>query len=568
MLAGAKAELLRRADPIETGWSRFEHSLGNQHHTDPGVSAPDSAVADTLDEDIEDDLSPDHIVNGVPFAHRDRSATSIDHRPHISFLRNNIREKTTAAGGGDGNGNSAATRPVQQRPSGASSTANVQYYSPPTPAYAISNGSQIPLGYVAHARDACVGMDIVWDSMREPLEWGDGGELGEQWGAMHNRFAAGLRKLVGYYSQQPQQGGSDGESGGEESGSESDPDDDVDDVVILVSHGAGCNALIGALTDEPVLMDVPMTSLTLAVRKDEKDGDDSDRGSIGDGAANSRKNRFLSMFYDVRLLASTQHLRPPQSSFSRSSSTSNRGSSAGSTNGSFSARRRPRRPSTSSLTPSSAMTGNPVNTQGSGLWGNTSTSMEHVPSSTKTEGTNTSSGTQSMDSPQSTLPSSIDQPSDKPGNEAAKSNDTTPLQIVRQNTQNSQEDSSSPKPEPDNAPATTESLNDNHMPTQAPPSLLTSKFYDVLNSKRNTMPSSSSALWRCPPTLVMRPPSASSMEEVQSDSKTNTTDMNIALASTAQASPEKTRERERARSQSHMSKRRWSLTQVTDDHGM
>jgi hypothetical protein len=46
-------------------------------------------------------------------------------------------------------------------------------------------------------------------------------------------------------------------------------DEQEDLVLILVTHGAGCNALIGALTNQPVLLDVGMASLTMAVRREE-----------------------------------------------------------------------------------------------------------------------------------------------------------------------------------------------------------------------------------------------------------------------------------------------------------
>lgn len=60
-------------------------------------------------------------------------------------------------------------------------------YIPPSPMYAISSFDSIPPGYVAHARDACVEVDYQWDSMRSPMNWGDGGEYGEEWSSMRER---------------------------------------------------------------------------------------------------------------------------------------------------------------------------------------------------------------------------------------------------------------------------------------------------------------------------------------------------------------------------------------------
>ncbi|KAF2864292.1 hypothetical protein K470DRAFT_194469, partial [Piedraia hortae CBS 480.64] len=119
------------------------------------------------------------------------------------------------------------------------------HYIAPVPQYAISVTGPIPKGYFTHARERCVDVDMAWNSSREPLDWGDGGQYGESWASMQRRFRRGLAKLVQYYSEEAIQ----------------------PTVVILVTHGAGCNALIGALTGQPVLVDVGMGSLTLAERK-------------------------------------------------------------------------------------------------------------------------------------------------------------------------------------------------------------------------------------------------------------------------------------------------------------
>jgi hypothetical protein len=106
---------------------------------------------------------------------------------------------------------------------------------------------------------------------------------------------------------------------GKDGSSEDDDDLDADTVLILVTHGAGCNALIGALTNQPVLLDVGMASLTMAVRKPES-GDaqppispqpkQAKRGSIDLGIADE---------YTMVLTASTEHLRAPSSPLGMSS---------------------------------------------------------------------------------------------------------------------------------------------------------------------------------------------------------------------------------------------------------
>jgi len=80
-------------------------------------------------------------------------------------------------------------------------------------------------------------------------------------------------------------------------------DVETEAIVILVSHGAGCNALIGAITHQPVLMDVGMASLTMAVRKPSIDGPSS--------LWEPRKPLAVHELYDLQLFANTDHLRSP-----------------------------------------------------------------------------------------------------------------------------------------------------------------------------------------------------------------------------------------------------------------
>ncbi|KAH0541465.1 hypothetical protein FGG08_004074 [Glutinoglossum americanum] len=187
-------------------------------------------------------------------------------------------------------------------------------YQPPPLTSAVSSSDPIPAGFVAHARDACVEVDYQWDSMREPRNWGDGGEYGEEWGAMHRRFRKGLGHLLSWYrdSDLPKSRSENtykngfGESLASQ-GVDDLEDDDTDIVVILVTHGAGCNALIGALTNQPVLLDVGMASMTMAVRKDIVNPPPSTE-QIAPVPSSARVHSF-SQEYDVKLVASTEHLR-------------------------------------------------------------------------------------------------------------------------------------------------------------------------------------------------------------------------------------------------------------------
>ncbi|PKY01006.1 hypothetical protein P168DRAFT_321437 [Aspergillus campestris IBT 28561] len=182
-------------------------------------------------------------------------------------------------------------------------------YVPPTPSYAISPSGPIPPGYVTHARDACVQVDYPWDSMRNSQNWGDGGEFGEDWSAMHARFRGSLEHINAWYRDHERpapraprrrrtQLPGDAEDGTVE--------EEVETVVVLVTHGAGCNALVGALSGQPALVDIGTASLTMAVREDR------DRAS---GAGDARSSWGLDD-YNLELVASTDHLRsaPPSAS--------------------------------------------------------------------------------------------------------------------------------------------------------------------------------------------------------------------------------------------------------------
>ncbi|KPI40367.1 uncharacterized protein AB675_7447 [Cyphellophora attinorum] len=151
-------------------------------------------------------------------------------------------------------------------------------YTPPTPKYALAPSDPIPVGFVAHARDACLRVDYDWDSTRE---WGDGGVWDEEWGSMHRRVGSGLEELVRYYNKE-----------------------EDDTVVILVTHQACCNALIRRLTGAPALHDIGTASLTLAIRRDEQ-------SPTAESPTSSRRSvdGHISQQYEMKIIASTEHLR-------------------------------------------------------------------------------------------------------------------------------------------------------------------------------------------------------------------------------------------------------------------
>ena len=205
-------------------------------------------------------------------------------------------------------------------------------YHPPQPHYALSASSQIPRGYVAHARNACTNVDYAWDSSKPPQDWGDGGEFGEEWSHMHKRIRRGLNRMMCWYGKEGDERGEDALGLDQTSNSDTaangtakdgEEEEREDLVVIMVTHGAGCNALIGALTSQPVLLDVGMASLTLAVRREdapfttlyaaetEPGGTRSESPEMvmSHGRRRGSLDMGLSAVYEMKVVASTDHLR-------------------------------------------------------------------------------------------------------------------------------------------------------------------------------------------------------------------------------------------------------------------
>ncbi|KAK7207785.1 histidine phosphatase superfamily [Myxozyma melibiosi] len=82
-------------------------------------------------------------------------------------------------------------------------------------------------------------LDLAW-----PLDaFGRSGEYGERWRSMYARFSSGLSNLISSYSGPAT----------------------ADSVVVLVTHGAGSNALVGAISGKPMLTDFGLASLSVAV---------------------------------------------------------------------------------------------------------------------------------------------------------------------------------------------------------------------------------------------------------------------------------------------------------------
>ncbi|KAI9782429.1 MAG: hypothetical protein M1816_001881 [Peltula sp. TS41687] len=288
MVASAKAEMLRRGDYTDL-------DVRPSGRIRPGFPGGWGSAIETETDSIDEPLSNlSHLARVLP--RRDR--TSSHSTTGTYGNRTNIKGNPLLTGLRGNNGG----------------------YVAPTPSYLVSASDPIPAGYVAHARDACTDVDYQWDSMREPLAWGDGGEYGEEWSTMHKRCRKALQKMLSWYKAQDPSDERRRLSKGiskDDSAPSPDPDANIatDTVIILVSHGAACNAFIGGLTDSPVLLDVGMASLTLAIRKDHPKNPPitTNTGAPSPPVPLIRRNSSTSLpasdDYEVKLIASTDHLR-------------------------------------------------------------------------------------------------------------------------------------------------------------------------------------------------------------------------------------------------------------------
>ena len=187
-------------------------------------------------------------------------------------------------------------------------------YKQPSPTSLVLSSDPIPQGYVTLARDACINFDSKWDSSRPPQLWGDGGQLGDSWPMLHTRIRNGLRKLLSWYkSPEPDRDGmsSDPAQSPESKG------DGTDTILIIVTHSAGCNATIHALSGQPVLLDPGTASLSMAVRTPSGTDASSTRQRSSSTKRQTLGNENPFDAYDVKLVASMDHLKTKSTSLSR-----------------------------------------------------------------------------------------------------------------------------------------------------------------------------------------------------------------------------------------------------------
>ena len=283
MVAGAKADLLRRGEYVEVQ----QNVSTNKGHF-PGGWVKGNGLYTTQSKPIQTE---------------DGALTDLGSLAQVLPLHN----RSSSQGSVGSVGSRASHRGASSISTSHKVASNI--YDPPVPSYAASTADPIPRGYVAHARDACVDADYQWDSMRAPQEWGDGGEYGDEWSTMHKRFRKGLAGMMAWYKEHGCGGPQDKIHEAIGASSEDDHEDDEDLVLILVTHGAGCNALLGAISNQPVLLDVGMASLSMAVRK-EGGINKSPSLPLPSTRRSSVMDMGISEEYEMKILASLDHIRP------------------------------------------------------------------------------------------------------------------------------------------------------------------------------------------------------------------------------------------------------------------
>lgn len=279
MVASAKTELLRRGEIIAT---TREDAMVTSGHFPGGWGSQSHPTSPTEEGDRQLSSRGSSTVSGQA-GQRQRAST---YDTLQSSTQNNRAPKTLGRLRTD-------LSPILD-----------SAYVPPTPGYAVSTSDPIPAGYVAHARDACTKIDYQWDSMRTPF-WGTGGEYGEEWSNMHERVHDGFRRMVEWYC-----GQGSGHSGPADAAANgaAGTDSPAQTVIIIVTHGADCNALISCLAGRSMLLDINTASLTMAVRRDRLKSTTPDLENAPT-SPRRRDDRPVSQQYALQLVASTDHLR-------------------------------------------------------------------------------------------------------------------------------------------------------------------------------------------------------------------------------------------------------------------
>lgn len=103
--------------------------------------------------------------------------------------------------------------------------------------------------WLATHLNGCSTAKIKQDSAWPLSKFGHCGDYGETWSSMHSRFNQGLAQLISYYNSFPTES----------------------QTVILVTHGAGCNAILGYLSNQPLFSEIKIASFAIAESRQDRD---------------------------------------------------------------------------------------------------------------------------------------------------------------------------------------------------------------------------------------------------------------------------------------------------------
>jgi broad specificity phosphatase PhoE len=116
----------------------------------------------------------------------------------------------------------------------------------PPPSDGHSSISRNSIMWLATNRGSSYSVDSLWSLNK----LGTSGQYGESWSSMHKRFIKGMENLLEHYDETGE---------GYQNG--------TPPVVVIVTHGAGCNSLLGYLSNQPLLTKVGLAQFLIAQRQ-------------------------------------------------------------------------------------------------------------------------------------------------------------------------------------------------------------------------------------------------------------------------------------------------------------
>lgn len=126
---------------------------------------------------------------------------------------------------------------------------------------------------------------------------------------MHERVHAGFKRMVDWYPEHSSSASNPSHYSQSTHDIQAQPESQT--VLVIVTHGADCNALISSLSGHSAFLDIGTASLTMAVRRDRGfDRPSSTSDGASDSSSRPRKDGSAAQEYFLQLMASTDHLRP------------------------------------------------------------------------------------------------------------------------------------------------------------------------------------------------------------------------------------------------------------------